>query len=231
MARINKHNFEQSLNKIDNFSKSIPSLPNFEKFETDGGLFGWGDHYITGTEINEFVEKVQGVFREQNNVLIQNIKELRDVYHTFDYLDKEYLQGILDAIEAARIASESAKVASEQAKDAAGRALKNEADIRNEIETLSKIINKLKEIKDDLNRKLSNLEKYVTESKKFLTQKISHHTVLIDEIIQNNRDLTQQVDYLSQQLFSHQIKSNRSILFSYIIGTIGVLVSIVALVI
>ena len=170
---IKRHNFDQALRRIEQFSNSTPSVPYISKFETDGGLFGLGDHYINGTEMNNYVEKVQDHLSKQNSVLISTIKEFREVYNTFNFLDKEYLQGIVSAVEAANKASEGAKVASNQAKEAAVKALKNEDDIRKEVEALRKIVEKIKSIREDLNTKILILENSIKDSKTFFIEEIS----------------------------------------------------------
>ena len=56
---IKRHNFEVSKENIEKFSKKLPSNPAFDIVEVDGGLFGWGNHKVTGTEMNNFIGKVQ----------------------------------------------------------------------------------------------------------------------------------------------------------------------------
>ena len=168
---IKRHNFESSLNKIQAFSNNVPCIPEFDKFETDGGLFGWGDHHINGCEMNRYVEKVQDLFRSHNDVILKTIQEFREVYNTFDYLDREYIQGILQtanaakkASEGAKAASDQAKVSSDQAKAAAEKALKNEADIQKDVENLRKLVEKIKSIKEDLSSKILVLESKLDRS-------------------------------------------------------------------
>ena len=179
---IKKHNFDNALGRIRNFANSTPSIPSIEKFKTSGGLFGWGAHKVTGDEMNRYVETVQDIFEKQNSVLISAVKEFQEVYTTFDYLDKEYLQGILGAVEAARTASNGAKLASDQAKDAAGRALKNEADIRKEIEALRRVVEKIKTIKEDLTGKIARLEINITQNKRDIMAEMYNRTISASEM-------------------------------------------------
>ena len=58
-ALIKRHNFEVSKKNIETFSNSLPSNPAFDRVEVDGGLFGWGDHKVTGTEMKKCMDKVQ----------------------------------------------------------------------------------------------------------------------------------------------------------------------------
>ena len=196
---IIRHNFDQALRRLERFSNSTPSVPNIEKFETDGGLFGWGDHYINGHEMNNYVEKVQEHLSKQNSVLISTIKEFREVYNTFNFLDKEYLQGIISAVDAANKASEGARAASNQAKEAAVKALKNEDDIRKEVEALRKVVEKIKSIREDLNTKISKIEESVNEDRNFFNQEISKRTIAYSELqtLRNGLDTLSDISQLS----------------------------------
>lgn len=185
---IKRHNFESSLSKIQAFSKNVPCIPELDKFETDGGLFGWGDHYINGYEMNRYVEKVQDLFRSHNNTILKTIQEFREVYNTFDYLDREYIQGILQtanaakkASEGAKAASDQAKVSSDQAKAAANKALKNEADIQRDVENLRKLVEKIKSIKEDLSSKILVLESKYNHSINELRNDINQRTLSYKE--------------------------------------------------
>lgn len=196
---VKRHNFDQTLRKIQDFVNNTPTIPTIDKFETDGGLFGLGDHYINGTEMNRYVEKVQDTFRGQNRVLIQTIQEFRDIYKTFDYLDKEYLNGIIGAVEAATMASQGAKAASDQAKDAANRALKNERDIKSDVENLRKVVEKIKTIKEDLLLKISSLETRLSQSQENLRRDLLKRIPSSQDISILNSSLTElkRLNYIS----------------------------------
>lgn len=223
---IKRHNFDQALRRIEQFSNSTPSVPYIEKFATDGGLFGWGDHYINGTEMNHYVEKVQDHFSKQNSVLIRTIKEFREVYNTFNFLDKEYLQGIISAVDAANKASEGAKVASGQAKEAAVKALKNEEDIRKEVEALKKVVEKIKSIRDELNTKILKLDNSIRENKTFLIEEIPKRILPQSELqllqsgvkpISGFIQLSEKVKLLWEEVkeSTEQLKSLEELLISY----------------
>ena len=179
---IRRHNFDQALRKLNQLSSSRPSVPSIDKFDTKGGLFKCGKHYINGEEMNDFVEKIKDYFSSQNIVHIGVLNEVREIYNTLNFLDNEYLQGIVCAVDAANKASEGAKMASDQAKDAAIRALRNEEDIRKEVEALKKVVEKIKSIRDDLNTKISQIEKSVNDNRKFFIQEIYKITVFYSDI-------------------------------------------------
>ena len=54
-ALIKRHNFEVSKKNIETFSNSLPSNPAFDRVEVDGGLFGLGDHKVTGKRLHDDV--------------------------------------------------------------------------------------------------------------------------------------------------------------------------------
>ncbi|MDE6382843.1 MAG: hypothetical protein K2K79_00650 [Paramuribaculum sp.] len=145
-----RHNFDTSLKKIEKFSQEVPSIPLFERFKQDFWLLF--DYNVTGKEMNKYSEKLQGIFREQNSVIIKIIEEFRQIYNTFDYLDREYLIGIVQTANAAKIASEGAKLASDQAKKAAERAEKNEENLKKDVDNLKVLVQKVKIIKDDVSK-------------------------------------------------------------------------------
>ena len=199
---IKRHNFDQALRRLEQFSNSTPSVPYIKKFETDGGLLGWGNHYINGHEMNDYVEKVQDHLSKQNSIIISTIKEFREVYNTFNFLDKEYLQGIISAVDASNKASEGARTASNQAKEAAVKALKNEDDIRKEVEALKKVVEKIKTIREDLNTKISKIEKSVNEDRIILNQEVSKRTSVYSEIqtLRNGLETLSDMSQLSDKV-------------------------------
>lgn len=216
---IKRHNFESSMRKIQAFSNNVPCIPELDKFETDGGLFGWGDHYINGYEMNSYVEKVQDLFRSHNGIILKTIQEFREVYNTFDYLDREYIQGILQTANAAKKASEGAKAASDQAKAAAEKALKNEADIQRDVENLRKLVEKIKSIKEDLSSKILVLESKLDRSINELRNDINKKNT-------KKPSLNNSPEELSQQLLSQEKQYRRNLIWAYVIGGMGLFVSI-----
>ena len=125
-ALIKKHNFEVAKRKIEKFSKNLPSNPSFNRVEVDGGLFGWGDHKVTGSEMNNFIGVVQDKLISVNSSLRNIISEFKEVYNAFDILDKEYINGILGSVESAENASM--------------QALKAQDDIKTTVDNLKKTV-------------------------------------------------------------------------------------------
>lgn len=193
---IKRHNFDNSLRRIHEFSTQINTPPELSGVKTSTWL--GTDHNVTGKELNYRLEVIQNIFRKQNDNIIKTIQEFRDIYRTFDYLDKEYLTGIIQianaaakASEGASIASNQAKVASDQAKDAANKALKNEEDLKKDVENLRKLVEKIKFIKEDLSNKILILESNV----KNLRQELSDQA-LSDEQQQSIKKLEKAFGHL-----------------------------------
>ena len=134
LVPINKHNFEKEKNDIEAFSKKVPSEISFTHVEVDGGLFGWGDHKVTGTEMNNFIGNVQNKLIDVNKIIRNIYIGFQDVYEVLDVLDAEYLVGITKN-------SESAFKASQQA-------LKAQQDIMVTVGNLKKTVEKLCELQE-----------------------------------------------------------------------------------
>jgi flagellar hook assembly protein FlgD len=128
---IQIHNFQNAKNGLKKFSKNIPSSPNLPTVETDGGIFGWFDHKVTGSELNKLTKNVQSFLIATNNQQIKVIKEFEQVYETFECLDKDYIQGILLGIEAAKKASDQAQEAAEKAIETSEKAKEHTYEIKN----------------------------------------------------------------------------------------------------
>lgn len=256
---VKRHNFDNYLRKIQTFSNNVPYIPSIEKFETDGGLFGWGDHYINGREMNLYAEKVQDLFKTHNKIIIETIQEFRDVYSTFNYLDQEYLTGIVQAVNAAtsasngaKEASNQAKTASDQAKAAADKALKNEADLQKDVENLRKLVEKIKSIKEDLSGRINNVESSIERLQNKLQQvyaslsKAKHLEDIDDlwELTEMQKESITQLknkierlesksrsnsDATVQQVLPEEKHIKWDIILAYVIGGAGLIVSICSL--
>ena len=177
---IKPHKFEEAKNKIHDLALKIPSNVNFTPFPTEGTIFSWNDHNITGKEVNKnLVTPLQGTIID----LYSNIRSLynipNEIYKALDSLDKEYIEAIKGSIKAAKIASDQALKASAKAKKASSEALKAskeareaskgvetaQTDIRKTIDALQATVKKLKEFKESVNNVLSSfsLQKFADD--------------------------------------------------------------------
>ncbi|OUO18234.1 hypothetical protein B5F90_10455 [Alistipes sp. An31A] len=146
--QIQAHQFELAKCKIKDTSNKVTDV-SLSPFETKGKFLGsWSNHNITGKEMNDFVKTLQKTFIEINNNTRTTYNFIGEVYSAFDALDKEYIQGILTAIE-------SSKKASDQARKASDQALRAQIDINQTVEALQLTVKSLLEFKKTMSNNLT----------------------------------------------------------------------------
>jgi len=168
---IKPHKFEVSKNKIHSLSKSVSNV-SLQKFPTQGSIFSWNDHNITGNEANTLlVSPLQSALISQNTSIRSLFNIADEVYNALESLDKEYIQGIIAAVKSAEIASNQAKAASSKASTASNQALEAsrkaldastkatvaQADIKRTIEALQTTVKILKQFKEKVTKDLSSI--------------------------------------------------------------------------
>ncbi len=158
---IKAHKFEKAKNKIQVFSKQLPSNCTLKSVAEDGFIF---EHKVTGREMNNVISSLQKTFIEHKTVLSKIIGEFQTVYETFDYLDKDYIQSILVAIKSAEEASNQANVVSKQA-------LRNGEDIRKVVETIDALVKKLQVKFEKLELQYNRVENNI-EGIEYISQKL-----------------------------------------------------------
>ena len=191
-ALIKRHNFEVSKKNIETFSNSLPSNPAFDRVEVDGGLFGLGDHKVTGNEMNKFIDKVQDKLISVNESLTSIISEFREVYKAFDYLDGEYIKGIIGSIESAEEASK--------------QALKAQSDIQNTVENLKKTVLGLVDLKNSVEKIERTINKLSANqlSYKDVAKKLDNNYKIgqIGSVIRPNEELKSKIKQVSYNFSS-----------------------------
>ena len=193
---MHKHNFEEAKNKIKRFSENLPSNITFEKVDENGGFLWLFDHNVTGEELNRFMEKVQAQFINFKNNQVSIIREFSEIYKTFDYLDKEYLAGILISLKKAENAVEKANIAQE--------------DIKKTIEALGKTVAVLKNFKDNVTGELEKL-KIIGPAQIEAVQEVSTHIGELKELLSKLKHLeifTQELQQLYLNIKDISIKLN-----------------------
>lgn len=135
---IKKHDFQKAKNSLKEYAAKNASDLKLPSVPSSGGLFGLGDHKVTGDELNKVTSQVQDYFIDINKLTQGLIDEFGQVYKAFESLDKDYISGIVGSIKAAE------KVSKEEQKD--------RADIRKIIERLDKSVDVLKKFKDDIDK-------------------------------------------------------------------------------
>jgi len=71
----NNNLFVKKLNLLKEFSGQLPKETNLPTVPTEGGLFGWFDHKVTGDELNKLTENIQRRMIEQNKTLAKVVQE------------------------------------------------------------------------------------------------------------------------------------------------------------
>lgn len=161
---IKSHKFEVAKNNIHSLSKAVPNV-SLQKFPTEGSIFRWNNHNITGVEVNELlVSPLQSTLIAQNSTIKSLFKIADEVYKALESLDKEYIQGIVVAVKSAEKASDQAKIASSQALeasreafDASTKATIAQAEIKRTIEALQTTVGILKGFKEKVTKDLSSI--------------------------------------------------------------------------
>ena len=193
---MKKHNFEEAKNNIKPFSENLPSNITFEKVDENGGFLWLFDHNVTGEELNRFMEKVQAQFINFKDNQISIIREFSEIYKTFDYLDKEYIAGILISLKRAEYAAEKANIAQE--------------DIKKTIEALGKTVAVLKKFKDNVTGELEKL-KIIGPAQIEAVQEVSTHIGELKELLLKLKHLeifTQELQQLYLNIKDISIKLN-----------------------
>ncbi len=150
---ISKRDFDKARNQLEVSLSQTEKNRELSKVKASGGLFGWFNHKVTGSELNTLSAQIQEYLMDLNSQNIGFIEQFRNVYNTFDALDKEYMKGIVFAIKCC-----------EKNTERIGDA---QNDIRKTIAGQEKIIEALRKFKERLEalRQLENIDKVVEEFK------------------------------------------------------------------
>ena len=96
---LKKTNFQAALKGLDAFSKTQTAPVEISKVDTDAWIPIF-DHDVTGQELNMVTSQIQKHLIAINQTTLRLTQEFGQVYKTFDYLDREYITGIVASIEA-----------------------------------------------------------------------------------------------------------------------------------
>ena len=105
--------------------------------KTEGGLFGLGDHKVTGTELNNSLAEIQGRFSDVIQGLSKSVVEIGTIYQMLDKNHEVTTQQILIILN--------------QAQEGIKEAEKANKSIKGLIDNQKKAIEKLKAFKDEVN--------------------------------------------------------------------------------
>ena len=98
---IKEHDFQEAKNSLKKYTEHAKKQVELSRVPYDGGLFNLGDHKVTGSELNRITTQIQDYFISLNNLSQGLVDEFGQVYKAFEYLDKDYISGIVASIKAA----------------------------------------------------------------------------------------------------------------------------------
>ena len=162
---IKRHNFDLAKNRLKEFSETTEAELGIDKVRTDGGLFGLGDHKVTGYELNDRLETIQENFISVNRTNNKVIKEFREVYNALDVLDKEYITYIVANVKTIEKTSNDVKT--------------QQVILKQHHETLASQQSKLNVHQTEIEKSVANISKIVTTLKAF-KEKLEDYRHLTD---------------------------------------------------
>ncbi|MEK3984250.1 hypothetical protein MHB77_12710 [Paenibacillus sp. FSL K6-3166] len=113
---IKTHDFELAKRGLKQFSQKKAEELKIDTVRTDGGFLGFGDHKVTGFELNSRLSTIQQHLIHLNTTNNRSIKEFGQVYSALEALDKDYIQAILISIKATEKTSERIQITQDQIK-------------------------------------------------------------------------------------------------------------------
>lgn len=158
---VKPRSFENAKKHLQSFATKTASDFGLAQVPYSGGLFGLGDHKVTGYELNKVTSQVENYLSKINSVNTDLIREFGQVYTALEALDRDYISAIIAAVKGAEHASNQANSAANHVKVA-------QEDIRKTIEEQKKIIKVLEnqKIKLDKLRHLENIDEIWNTSQK-----------------------------------------------------------------
>jgi cytochrome c556 len=194
---IQTHDFNNAKKQLKQYSEKVPKSVELQTVSTEGGLFNWFEHKVTGNELNQLTTQIQKHLIAINNLQIESIKEFGQVYKALEALDNDYIKAIILSIQAA-------EKASDQAKKSAEKAEKNSEDIANTIKVQAQTISVLKQFKEKIDQfeQLKHIDELWSDSQTFKTD-IQSINLGIQNIVESIKKQAQGIAVLRQ--FKEQI--------------------------
>lgn len=154
-------NFNKYKGELKIFSEQMEEEIKLPTVDYSGGIFGWGDHKVTGWELNHLTEKIQEHLIANNNISSKIIKEFETIYKTFNALDNEYIKEIMQSIEKSNEAINKANQGLIEAE-------KRIEDIKETNGKIQVAQNNIKIIQDKLQNAQQNIDKNIEFQKKIV---------------------------------------------------------------
>lgn len=195
---IKRHTFDVAKKRLKEFSEKNESKLVIKSVETSGGLFGLGDHKVTGYELNSRLESIQGHLIVLNTTNNKTIKEFREVYNALDALDKDYITSIVANVKAIEKTSNDVR---EQQKT-----------LKQHNEKLATQQNKLDTHQTEIDKNVENMKKIVTTLKNF-KEKLDgfQHLSDIDKIWSDCKTMRNDIQVVSDSIVALAKKSKNDI--------------------
>lgn len=154
---IERHSFNVAKERLKEFTEKTETELKIETVEEDGGLFGLGNHKVTGEELNVRMGAIQNNLIEFNKTSNKMLKEFREVYHALDVLDKDYITSIVANVKAIEKTSNDVRVQqgvlkqhNEKLADQQNKLDVQQTEIEKNVTNISKIVTALKVFKEKL---------------------------------------------------------------------------------
>ena len=197
---IQRHSFDLAKNRLKEFSEKTEAELEIDKVQTDG-IFGWGDHKVTGNELNRRLETIQGHFIAVNTTNNKVIKEFREIYNALDALDKDYISSIVANVKAIEKTSNDVRV--------------QQGILKQHHETLSNQQSKLDEHQVEIEKNVDNISKIVTALKVFKEKLESYnHLTDIDRIWNDCKTIQNDIRIVSDGITKFSKKIAEDIAFA-----------------
>ena len=213
---IRKHNFQNAINRVKDYSLKKKKDIEIKSVKTiDEGIFFDTDHEVTGYELNEVIKVIQGHLIDINKRNNETVNEFYEIYQAFNYLDTEYVKGILTTIKGLEKTNNDVRIQQEELKkhhkklaDQNNKLEAHQGEIEGIIENINKTVNILKVFKTEIDRlkHLSDIDRLW-----------SNHEQLQEKVENLSNDLSNERENLQgyKELSAENIKSIDNIINSY----------------
>lgn len=205
----NYHNFEIQKENIRKFSNKI--LEPVELKAVDEKFLWKFDHRVTGTEFNAAIEQIQEAFKKNYEISKDVVREFKDVYNTFESLDKDYIQGICASVATAKESAKQALEASDQANDSFEEARSAQERIEKTTNALRYTVEKFQERFEQVDFKISQQDASIETLSTRIYSELEQQKLLREKI---TSDLESYKAKIAEQ--SRSIQEVNGIINSYV---------------
>ena len=205
----NYHNFEIQKENIRKFSNKI--LEPVELKAVDEKFLWKFDHRVTGTEFNAAIEQIQEAFKKNYEISKDIVREFKDVYNTFESLDKDYIQGICASVATAKESAKQALEASNQANDSFEEARSAQERIEKTTNALRYTVEKFQERFEQVDFKISQQDASIETLSTRIYSELEQQKLLREKI---TSDLESYKAKIAEQ--SRSIQEVNGIINSYV---------------